>query len=395
MAIEPIDTFLSSEIKYPSSIFTLHKHELIPYERLAYNILKIGIEALHNASLPESLIIDYTKLPARTAPWSINASISAQMTENGKLAGFIINLPEFLPAIIHLFTHIVVKNLFAQNNFTAYQSDEKLLAQQISLFAEVVNIGIRKYKNESQSIGIAVRSSYDAIAFQWTQLQESINHFDLITQLIANHEIAHAYVGQLSNWEKGPSLDYRSYELIADLLATEWLYTHIIRNTPNTPEYCKFHGLETYSECILANTWLAIEAQQSLLILMAIAGAQNNTGIASLNGGSSHPNGLLRYLLQYVHLTTLVKSNYSDIVSNESFQTVNKQWEVVMDIFSKSGLILYKDIGSVLDKEAIQVIERAGEIIVDKNIKELIKIIEFLKQYSKNIVQAKENYNIY
>lgn len=64
------------EVTYPSSLFSLAKDEVFPYERFAYNVLDVGVEALHRKKLPERLLVDFTRLPAGSSPWSINTGIT-------------------------------------------------------------------------------------------------------------------------------------------------------------------------------------------------------------------------------------------------------------------------------------------------------------------------------
>ena len=46
-----------SLIHISSSLFSLEKDEVFPYERFAYNLLDIAIEALNAKGLPERVII--------------------------------------------------------------------------------------------------------------------------------------------------------------------------------------------------------------------------------------------------------------------------------------------------------------------------------------------------
>lgn len=129
MALKPVDTFCNSSIKLPSSLFTLHKYELFPYERFAYNILHLGIEALNKVDLPESITVDYTKLSLDRAPWLINASITNNRSGSGDLLGFEVNLPEFLPVIIHLYIHLVANKFFDYKSLILYAQKKNHLKQ--------------------------------------------------------------------------------------------------------------------------------------------------------------------------------------------------------------------------------------------------------------------------
>lgn len=389
MAIKPVDTFLNSSIKLPSSLFTLRKYELFPYERFAYNILHIGIEALNKVDLPESITVDYTKLSLDSAPWLINASITYNHSGSGDLLGFEVNLPEFLPVIIHLYIHIVANQFFDYKNLISYNQKKESLKTSIQSLFDVLNKSVQCYKKNTNSIGLAVREAYSTIGYGFNDLNDSSNHFDLLTKLIANHEIAHAYLGQLSDWKGGPQIDYSAYELLADLLAIEWFYIHMIKNTPQAPEYFKMRGVKNFSEALCRNVDLVFESHQSLLLLMGIAGAQRTRGKITLQGSGVHPNGLLRHLLQHCHLYTLLHSNYSsDLLDEKSINFIDKKYDLIMKILLENGFISTQDVNTLINGETYQILERAIQIIEEKKIQSLENIKIFLRSY---IDTMKEN----
>ena len=55
----PIDTKELSMIEVPSAVYSLEFHEIYPYDRFAHNTLRIGIEALHQKNLPESILVSF------------------------------------------------------------------------------------------------------------------------------------------------------------------------------------------------------------------------------------------------------------------------------------------------------------------------------------------------
>lgn len=309
----PIETRQKTTIIYPSGLFSLEKDEVFPYERFAYNVLDVGIYALRQKDLPECLTLDFTHLSENGSPWLINCSVLPQYTPDGKPLSFKIAIPELVPAIIYMFCYAVVSKLFNEENNKTFKSDPHKVRNLIQHFVDGGSASVRAYRKSG--IGPAIRAGYEHLDLNFNDLFKTGDDFDLLTKQIAYHEIAHIYVSDLIKQTKAMGAQRFAFELIADLVGTEWFYNGMIRLTPNTEEYRHFRGMDTFAETIFANSLMAMQSQQAILILSAIAGAQRSGGRVSLSGGQTHPPGFQRHQLQHLHLYTLIASNFSDVLS--------------------------------------------------------------------------------
>jgi hypothetical protein len=372
----PIDTVLTSTVTYPSSLFSLEKDAVFPYERFAYNLLVVGVEALHRKNLPERLLVDFAQL--ESPPWSINSSIALDRDNNGAPVAFHFVTPQLVPAIVYMFTAVIVCDFLDEAAFEKFRSNPKALGDRIRLFVDAANAGARAYLNHG--FGSAIRASYDHLALKIWDLDTFADHYDSLTKLIANHEVAHGYVQQMTRRTRSTKAETIAFELVADMVATAWLYNKMIRDTPNTEEYRKFRKMNTYAETILSNTLSTLRCQQALLILMAIAGAQRTGGTASLSGGATHPAGLQRYEIQHMQLYTLVRSNFSAVLSKDDLQKIDADWDLRIDVLIRSGVIQPSDLEKLLDPSECDVIEIAANLIEELRIIELEQLVPSLRE---------------
>jgi hypothetical protein len=216
----PINVLQNSTVTYPSSLFSLERDEVLPYERFAYNLLHLAIEALNAKSLPERVIVEFSSERSNTAPWTINASVQCEFDAHGKPAAFKFVIPEFVPCLIYIFCQKFGTELM-EGGF----SD---IRRNIQAFAEGANVGVREYKHHG--LAHAIRASYDHYGFTIPDYARAQESYDLLTKLIAYHEIGHAYADHLTCGEDVNTVTRRGLELVADLLATTWFYNGYIRN---------------------------------------------------------------------------------------------------------------------------------------------------------------------
>jgi hypothetical protein len=64
----------------------------------------------------------------------------------------------------------------------------------------------------------------DSLGLTLAHADKTLNTYDLVSKLIAFHEVAHAYALQLTSTQDVSAGRRRGFELIADLLATTWIY---------------------------------------------------------------------------------------------------------------------------------------------------------------------------
>ena len=366
----PIATHWKSTVIYPSALFSLERDEVVPFERFAYNLLEVAIEALHAKVLPERVIVEFSSQRSSVAPWTINAGVQSELDASGQLAGFRFVIPELVPSLIYIFCQRLAAGLM--------QTGSSDLRRDLQDFADGASAGVRVYKQ--QGLGHAIRACYEYYGFTIADYSRAQHSFDLLTKLMAYHEIGHAYADPLTCGQQINPVTQRGFELIADLLATTWFYNGYIRNTPDDDAYREGRGFATHSEAIFTNCVEAQRAHLILLILMAFAGAQRNGGRLTLDGGISHPLGLQRHMLQHVHLGTLIESNFACVLSKEQLVALGDDWSRVFEHLITSGIIPSEDAMRHLDPQECDPIEAAANAIESMNVPELKVVVPVLQQ---------------
>jgi len=383
---KPIETGLTSSVVYPSGLFSLEKDEVYPYERFAYNVLDVGVHGLHVRDLPESITIDFTRLLPGCSPWSINASASVEWAPDGQPLSYHISTPEFTPSMLYMFSAVVTAQLFDDEACDVFRDDPESLGRRIQHFVDGASAGVRAYRDKG--IAHAIRAGYETLGLRILDMQNCADDFDMLSKQIAYHEVGHAYIKQFMRDREWTPLQCRAYELMADLVGTEWLYNGMVRNTPDSDEYREFRGLDTYADTIFANAIMSMRAQQANLILAAIAGAQRKQGQLSLAGGETHPPGLQRYQLQHIHLYTLIASNFSKVLSKGQLSAIERDWGDKMDILVRSGVLPLDDLEDSLDLSHCDTINVAADLIVEQNVPELQKVAPFLRETRKHLAHV-------
>lgn len=262
--------------------------------------------------------------------------------------------------------------------------DEKLFRNHVVDFGDALSAAIAEYKKAG--LARCLRKLIGDLNLDLRRLQVSADYYDLCTQFIVNHEAAHAYTGQIMQGLGQLSQDdRRSFEFVADLVATEWLYNRMVRNTPDTQEYREFKGFEEHSESIFNNTWTAVQSQVLVLLVFAIASAMRKDGSVSLEGGRRHPHGFLRHFVQQVHFMTLVLSNQGKHLSDEAVEMIDSNWDACLSLFLRSGLINVDEVKVLLQKDRFADLGRAADLIARYDIRELRKAAPFLRTLEQRV----------
>jgi hypothetical protein len=372
----PVSTPHKSTVVYPSTLFSLQKDEIFPYERYAYNVLAIGVEALNVRGFSEKLTVDFTRLQMNSSPWTINASVEAHNATDGSATEFVFVIPELAPAILYIFSAVVGYEFCTDEGFEKIQKNPDVISDLLHLFVRGAGVGVTVYKDKG--VGFAIRAAYDNLGLTIRRLYEVSDIYNALTEQIAYHEVAHAYIGQFTRSFSPSPAERKASELIADLVATEWFYRKMIGNTPDTEEYRALRSMGSYRETLLANSLMSLRYQQFLIMVFAVAGAQRHGGKVTLRGGTSHPPGMQRFMLQHMHLSTLIRSNLSPPLLASDFDRINREWEVRMDALIRSGLIPVADLKASFDVSECDTIELAARLIEEQRVSELKKVIPFL-----------------
>jgi hypothetical protein len=172
------------------------------------------------------------------------------------------------------------------------------------------------------------------------------------------------------------------------LVATGWLYDKMIRNTPDTAEYRQYRGMYSYAETIFANSVMTLRSQQAQLLLMAIAGAQRTKGLVSLAGGQTHPPELQRYQVQHVQLDTLIRSNFSAVLSSDQLQRLDEDWNSRVGVLVQAGAIPLSDLERMINVSDCDTIEVAANLIEELEIPELKKVVPMLRGWRELISES-------
>jgi hypothetical protein len=102
-----------------------------------------------------------------------------------------------------------------------------------------------------------------------------------------------------------------------------------------------------------------------------------------LEGGTTHPPGMLRYMLQHIHLNTLLRSNFGNLLDEKSLSALDADWDSTMELFVAAAVTPIQDVLKFVDPTEYEVAEKAAELIEAGNLPELIKIVPFLRQLRK------------
>ena len=229
---------------------------------------------------------------------------------------------------------------------------------------------LKSYRD--QGLASAIRALYESYGISVLDIKHSNNRYDACAQFIANHEIAHAYVGQLASTVRQlKAEEYKAFEFVVDLVATQWMYRQLIINTPDSTEYRDFRGTSDHAESILLNGYRMAESQILILLLFAIGSALTNNGRVSLEGGLVHPHSMVRHLMQHVHFSTLMLSNWTEKVGQAQLEQLAQYSIQFMGVFADAGLLSRNDVAAIESPETIQEHETARKLIEEFGVTDL------------------------
>ncbi len=316
---------------FPEGLFLLERHESWAFERFAYCVARVADQALRHPKYGRQFTL---RFDARN---TFDVSIGPKEDSLADTLDLAVHVTTFVPiALLGVCRHVGLGLL--DRSMLEYWTSEptkyrQLLAEagtQLRLAAEV----------EPADFVKCVRHQVDLVGGTSILLGDTLNYFDVLAQFIANHELAHAYTGQfLKSARIERNIDIRACEVVADVVATEWIYNQMIRNTPDTNEYREMRGVETHEQALIANTYLVVHSQLLMLALFALLPAVEGNRRVDLDGGATHPHGFLRYSLDQVTLLTLVESNFPAIAQWPEFSKVDDYWRTCCGLFMDGGLL--------------------------------------------------------
>lgn len=384
----PLDLHgFTSEVVYPASIFSLKRHENMPYERFAFNVFGEAINKLDEHLLPKTLAVEFSPSSPERPAWAINCSVRSEEVTRSNPKRIVIQSPELLPTFLLMFSVCIGKKLFSNEGRKFYLQTPKSLSDDIQRFFDSASAVVQAYHSKGHAS--AIRAGYEFLKIEFDVFSDAMDHFDTLSYLIVNHEVAHIHVGQFSTTAHNSVETSKAFEIITDLVATEWLFRRYVCLTPDTEAYRKRRNLGSHKDAIWANAKWAIDSQLSLLLLMGVAKAQSSGGRFNFDGGLRHPGSFGRYWLQQAWLAGAIEGQFRDLLGNELHQELLKIWEEYFSIICEAGLVSRKSMQQVVDEDDVRIITRAANIAEANNIEDLSLGIHFLRSRAEAAKKVK------
>jgi hypothetical protein len=361
-------------VHYPACIFATEKHGVFPFERFAYDALRVAPEAFSAVSLPAVVAVSFDRDGTR-APWLLNAWVR----EDKLTGGFAIEATPFTPPVLLAICHRIARPLFdADGRFDEWHTTPNSLNKELVAIGNLINSAAATARE--QGLGPALLQLRDGGQYTFATLPHTTLYFDSAVQALVNHEAAHAYMRHLERIKTPVSdLDRKAFEFMADLTATSWMYRKFIVNTPNTDEYREMRGFSTHDEALRANARTVLEAQLTLLALAGITDLLRTKGPATFEGGRSHPHSMVRYQMQQLHFLTLILSNFSEAFAQKHVDELDDWWLNVLLLLTRAGLLPPVAEAVFTDDAHFAAVRRAGELAEELQVAELIKAAPFLR----------------
>jgi hypothetical protein len=326
---------------------------------MAFNVFREAIHSLTERHLPAQLRVHFApsqKIPA----WAINASV---FKDPDGPNGFVIEFPELLPTFLMLYAHIVAPVF----DLDAEVAPDKLHGI-VQSFFDVASQMVRTYREEG--IGIAIRTAYASKNLSFWDIQSEIDHFDALSYLVSNHEVAHVYIAQLTDPPTNAE-DRKAFEHLADLVATEWQFRRFIFLTPDSEDYRKQKGVGSHAEAVFDNCCACLEVHFSLLLVMGFSGAQQSGGRFHLESGAAHPGGFVRFWLQVHWLLSAVENECKSTLGEDLHNRFNMHFQSLMSKVTDAGLVNRNSLPQIWNPEDARHVARAAEIAQERNIEEI------------------------
>ena len=359
-----------STVIYPSAVFSLDKAPILLYERFAYEALRMAHEALNDAKLPDALLV--TLEPDHSMgdlPWTLNAYASPRVDATGNLVGFTVGTTPFTPPVLLAICHIIGVPLFDPDSYKAWYSNPEKLRTSLQSIGGHLATSIRLC--EAEGLGNSLRTFIQSLNYNLSNFSDSSSLYNSVASFLVNHEVAHAYVGQLTHDKRTLSdEECRAFEFIVDLVATDWLYAKMVKNTPDTPAYREWAGYATHSDAIRENARTVLNSQMLILLFVALARGMED-GAVSLNGGRFHPHSLFRYVLQMAHFSTRVSSSHRVHFPDDYEDFLSDIWNLNLELCCRAGVVRRSDIDAFLDDNHYSDIRKAAELIVEFDVAQL------------------------
>jgi len=251
------------------------------------------------------------------------------------------------------------------------------LRDDVQRFFDCGSEAVRAYK--AQGLASAIRTAYEVADLDMISFKECADDFDILTYLLANHEVAHIYIEQFAGQASYSPEDRKAHEYLADLVSAEWMFRRYIHFTPDDPHYRDQRQFPSHAHALVANSRWALSGVFNLLLLMAVAGAQRSEGRVNFEGGLSHPGGFGRSWLQQAWIIGTIEGILKKDIGDDLWPCIPAFWREASDKVFQSGLITRSAMWQVVDEQEMMIISRAAQIAEDKKIEELLPGLDYLR----------------
>lgn len=348
-----------AETQIPPQLAAGDPLQRFAHERLAMGLMKMAIPALASVDMPASVTLAYD--PGSLQPWQFGIAIGRELDADGSLIGFRVRVtplaPAFMLAVCAHFSLAV-----EDGDGPDWTREAAALREHVLQFGAAYGAATRAY--QTGDLAAAVDVLYSSLGLNAERLAIPAKFYDVCSHFVTNHEIAHAYSGQMTlALGLTSARDQRGFEHIADSLAAEWLYNFFIRSTPDDPDYRTIFGHPTHSAAIRSNVLTVYRAQLLVLLTLMLASAVNSDGRVSLAGGRNHPHTMMRHVTVVTHLATLVLSNQADHVTEAELDSLDGWLHQWTRLFLESGLIGEADLRALEAAVRFEDLQAARELI--------------------------------
>jgi hypothetical protein len=328
---------LGDQYPIPQDLVPASDLHRFAYERLAKGLMRWAPPVLESVDMPTDVSLEYDVrgLPALV----FDLAIGPKLDSAGSLVGFRVCASSLAPAfVLGVCSHFHDAVSVGNGEIPSWARDPAVFRTHVELFGTAYAAAVGAFS--SGGLVAAVDAFYNSLGLSTDNMNEAANYFDVCSHFMTNHEIAHAYSGQMTlALGTTSNADQRGFEHIADSLAAEWLYNLFIRETPDAPAYRAAFGHVTHGDAIRSNVTIVYRAQLLVLLTLLLASAGNSDGSVSLAGHGSHPHTLMRHIAVNVHLATLVLSNQDEHVSEAALDALDDWLHQWTQLFLESGLI--------------------------------------------------------
>ena len=287
----PTDNHETITVRYPASLFSLERDEVLIYERLAFTVGQLAGQVLQDYLVP----IEISFSDENGDPFLPAASVVASFDqEDKKLRKLVFEFPLFAP--VSLFCVAV---LISKAGGITKESVARIVERALQAVAAARQANINDGK------GSAIRSAFTFLDVHISEMQNWFPLYAAMAQFIASHEAAHAFSRHV--FPAGASPEEKiGLEFVADALAAGAYFNFYVRTTPHEEWYRRQYSHRDYADSLRSNFATFHRTQIAVALSFALANslARGNTDLKSFG---FHPHYAARLFIQSLRYEYLAK----------------------------------------------------------------------------------------